>query len=581
MVLTPIRIGLSILLTVGFFSGLTTWAGPRGSGTRVSEVTFSNADYKLLDTFEAHRLTKADEVFGKGDYRRAISEYDAFVLEFPQSKALAYALLRKARCLHLDNKRFEAIKAYREVLEYFPNVVNYAAPALFYTGQAHWENSDNDKAVAAWAQMAADKEYNQHPLGAVAFNELGDHLMQQNKVEDAARYYQLVAVNFRTVNPAAANAAIEQAVRYFVRVKMDEPALREFYKTVKTFDGQPRAVEGEVAASRDYWDRVMGAVRRHAQFAVDQAALKDRYYRTWADAMEGKFAAWDDFQVEIAGLRLASERDEAKWTQRLDKQFSQFQKAGDNTRVMKWMQLFKENKAKVAEYYAKLEFGKMSNAQLIDLLRMAYGDLKDPSMGQSVFNRIPLAQLSDAEKVDLARSLARVAPDLMKSVCMSIQDRELGQFELLSFYAGLRDDKNALPLADALGGSTTYASKVSIIKADLLFTIGQYEKAISAYQVCDNPPKNFWRIAECYEKLGKLEQAIGQLREVEGFFKDCNAEAAFRIASVYQRAGQRDHYIAALRAVLKKYPKSGQSSSAHQELEKLGVRIGGGVDAGE
>jgi len=557
------------------------WAGPKAKGVKVGEVTYANQDYKLLDTFEAHRLTKADEVFAKGDYKRAISEYDSFVLEFPQSKALAYALLRKARCLHLDNKRFEAIKVYREVLEYFPNVVNYAAPALFFSGQAHWENSDNDKAVAAWAQMAADKEYSRHPLGAVAFNELGDYLMQQNKTEDAARYYQLVAVNFRTVNPAAANYAIEQAVRYFVRVKMDEPALREFYKTVKTFDGNPKAIEGEVEANRDYWNRVMGSVRRYAQFPADQAALKDRYYRSWADAMEGKFTAWDDFQVDIAGLRLESERDVAKWTQRLDKQFSQFQKTGDNTRVMKWMQLFKENKAKVVEYYGKLEFGRMSNAQLIDLLRMAYGDLKDPSMGQSVFNRIPLSQLPDAEKAGLARWLARAAPDLVKPVCLSIQDKELGQFELLTFYAGVRDDKNALPLADALGGSPTYAAKVALIKADLLFTIGRYEKAIPAYQVCDNPPKNLWRIAECYEKLGKLEQAIGQLREVENFFKDYSAEAAIRIASVYHRAGQRVQYIAALRAVMKKYPKSGPSSSAHEELEKLGVQTGGGVDAGE
>ena len=34
-----------------------------------------------------------------------------------------------------------------------------------------------------------------------------------------------------------------------------------------------------------------------------------------------------------------------------------------------------------------------------------------------------------------------------------------------------------------------------------------------------------------------------------------------------------------LRMVLKKYPKSGQSSEAHQRLEKLGVRIGGAIDA--
>ena len=68
---------------------------------------------------------------------------------------------------------------------------------------------------------------------------------------------------------------------------------------------------------------------------------------------------------------------------------------------------------------------------------------------------------------------------------------------------------------------------------------------------------------------------------MENFFKAFNSEAALRIAHVYGRAGQRELCIAALRAVLKKYPKSGQSSSAHEELEGLGVRIGGGVNTDE
>jgi hypothetical protein len=33
--------------------------------------------------------------------------------------------------------------------------------------------------------------------------------------------------------------------------------------------------------------------------------------------------------------------------------------------------------------------------------------------------------------------------------------------------------------------------------------------------------------------------------------------------------------------VLKKYPKSGESSQAHQRLEEMGLPIGGGVDAEE
>ena len=38
-------------------------------------------------------------------------------------------------------------------------------------------------------------------------------------------------------------------------------------------------------------------------------------------------------------------------------------------------------------------------------------------------------------------------------------------------------------------------------------------------------------------------------------------------------------YVQALRAVLKKYPESNESKEAHVELEKAGVKMGGGIDA--
>ena len=74
------------------------------------------------------------------------------------------------------------------------------------------------------------------------------------------------------------------------------------------------------------------------------------------------------------------------------------------------------------------------------------------------------------------------------------------------------------------------------------------------------------------------DQAIRQ-NLTPDFFKDRAPEAALRIAYIQRDAGRKPQFVAQLRAVLKKYPKSSQSSQAHQELEKLGVRIGGGVDA--
>jgi tetratricopeptide (TPR) repeat protein len=223
----------------------------------------------------------------------------------------------------------------------------------------------------------------------------------------------------------------------------------------------------------------------------------------------------------------------------------------------------------------------MSAAQLIDLMKAAYDDFADAGMGRSVYNRLPFNSLTDGQKAELGKYFWKKAPDQAKDLFMMMADKEAGKMELLRCYAQDRNLKEGLPLAEDLTKSPVFSKEALQVKADLLFAGKLYDKAIPAYQMVDNPPANLWKIADCYVGLGKIEAAVGQLREVENFFRQYNAEAALRIAHVYGRAGMRDQQIAALRNVLKKYPKSGQSSSAHQELEKMGVRIGGGVDANE
>jgi RNA polymerase sigma-70 factor (ECF subfamily) len=88
-------------------------------------------------------------------------------------------------------------------------------------------------------------------------------------------------------------------------------------------------------------------------------------------------------------------------------------------------------------------------------------------------------------------------------------------------------------------------------------------------------------LEKCLAKLGKLEPAVAQLREVENFFTDVAPEAALRTAYLYRDAGIKEKYVRSLRGVLKRYPKSGESSQAHQRLEEMGLPIGGGVDAEE
>jgi Na+-translocating ferredoxin:NAD+ oxidoreductase RnfC subunit len=91
-------------------------------------------------------------------------------------------------------------------------------------------------------------------------------------------------------------------------------------------------------------------------------------------------------------------------------------------------------------------------------------------------------------------------------------------------------------------------------------------------------PDNLWAIVRCYKAMRQLAPAVTQLVEIENFVVAQAAKARLAIAHTYNEFGQRPQYEAELRIVMKKYPKSDESSQAHRELEALGVKIGGGEE---
>ena len=231
------------------------------------------------------------------------------------------------------------------------------------------------------------------------------------------------------------------------------------------------------------------------------------------------------------------------------------------------------------DYYNKLVFEKMSNAQIRTLMAILFDAAGDGKMATNVFGRIRLDQMSDEERTSLAHYLYRKNGLLVMRVCATFEDQELGHAELLRYYHAARDAKKGVPQADKVAPFPRFAQEALFNKAQLLHWSKQFRPAIAAYHQADCPPANLWGIADCFAKLGQLEQAVAQLREVEALFSDHAPEAALRIARLYKQAGKQKLCIAAFRAVLKKYPKSRQSSSAHEELERMGIKIGGGVDA--
>lgn len=550
------------------------------AGLKAQELALSAADFAKLDTFEGHSLQRADKVFGDKQYRQAIAEYEAFLLEFARSAATPYAIYRKGRSQQLDNKRFEAIKTFDEVLDYFPDDIPYAAAALFQIGQSHWDNGNIVEALKAWARLADDEDYRKQPLAAGAVNRLADALREQGKPAEAARYYWQTAVEFRKSNGDAARHAITYLVYFYIRTQPDVKKLREFYDQVLSFEHNPRAPE-----DGNFWWSVIENVRLRSQFPADKAEDRVRYFRYWTDQMANKHPAWDDFQIARIEFLLQADGDAAKWFERIDQQFDEHQKPDDFGRIVKWMQVLAAHPEKVKAYYAKLDFAKMSYDQINNLLRVCFDQIRNNEMADVVFQRLPLDKISDDQRYHLARYLWHKGQRHVETVCGSMADPDRGQMEILRYYnwrcwnSGYFEDKY-LTLAEAMTKVPAVASEAFWMKAEILQRRSRWSEAVAAYLASERVPGSLWRIVDCLLADKKADQALAQLQEIENFFKNEASKAALRIAYVHRDAGRQPQYAASLRSVLKKYPQSAESSAAHLELEKLGLtRIGGGMDA--
>ena len=569
------------------------------SVTSGNETSLAKEERAALDTFEGVSIDRADKVFAARDWPRAVAEYDAFLVQFPESKVTPYAILLKGRALQQAQKRFEAAKVYEEVLDFFPDDVKYAAAALFRIGECHMQNGDVSKAMKAWLELSEDSDYVKQPLGAPALNGLAENFIKQGKADEGIARYEQVAVEFRSSNPDAARAAIARVLPYHVRSKPDLKKLRDFYVAVKTFEHGPRTPGEDIATDGAFWRDVRQVISQNSGFSDVQKDQRDAFFRYWVGQMQDKLPASDDQQIAIADYIRVYEGDAAAWAQRLDKQFVDHQKEGNHGRIIRWVGLFSGagDKAKADEYYRKLDFAKMSNADVLALVYAIVVNKGDVGLAGNTFGKLKLAEMTDGDKQNVCnwmrdRWQLPGTRDLAIRACLGFNDATKGKMAALRYlhwrchphhhhFRTETDTSEGLALAAEMQKVPDTAKEAFSLGGNLLQWTGKYEEAIKAYQQADSPPQTLFWTAECLAKLGRLEPAVSQLREVENFFKDRAPEAALAVAYLYRDAGIKEKYVRSLRGVLKKYPKSGESSQAHQRLEEMGLPIGGGVDAEE
>ena len=547
------------------------------------EILYPGEAFAKLDTFEGVNLEDADKLFIAKDFNGAYAAYKAYSFEFPKSKALPYVQLRLGRCLHLLDKRNAAIKAYQDVVDYFPDDVAYAAAALFHIGQCHGQNGEAEKQTAVWARMVKDDGYVTQPNSGTALIHLGTEMQKLGKHGEAAEYQWRTAVAFLKTNPPAAEAARRAVIQHYAVRSPDHEKLKEFFIAASGFNGDGRNTDKPEEDAR-YWSTVL----QTALEKNEDAAAREKSCAYWTAKMGARFTDNDDLRRLWCDAALVHEKAPAGWQARMEKQFAV--KPATIDRVVQWCGYLKPDPAYRSAFFAKQTkpmLASMKPAELMELMAKLLHPHQMHEEAQLVMRAVRTDGMTDEEVKRFAMLAAgyQTEEEVLRHLAR-IKDKLFATKARFDYYIS-RSHRNppymekALTEIPELLKSPQYADGLTWTKATLLQGLGRHEEAIEAFRAANKQPDSTWEIAQCLRAMKQYDQAIKTISELESLGGPIASRASLEVANIYLTSGDKAREVGQLRTVLRRYPKTGESAAAHDRLESYGVALVGGESEAE
>ena len=542
------------------------------------EVLYPSDDFAKLDTFESIAVEDADKLFIKKDYPGAYAAYKAYSIEFAQGKALPYVLLRMGRCLHLAGKRNTAIKAYQDVVDYFPNDVRYAAAALYYIGQCHEQNGNEDKALATWAKMVKDKSYVAQANSGTALTKLAEAMQKRGNYNEAAEYQWRTAVAFRESNRQAAEAARKSVEYHYVVRSPNQEKLLAFCNEVGGFGWRQNIDKPE--ESPTYWRHVLG-LALDTRHGLEDAKRID-VARYWDSQLGDRFVEDDDLRVRWFNARLAHDKDLEAWAKRMDEQFKR--QPVTIKRVKSWLSYYGSYPKLRAAFYKThgepLVSG-LSTDEKIALLSHLRHPHRMHDEARGVLAAVRTNGMDDQKIAQFAGYVAEYeGEDAFLLTVNKMKDKTFAARTRFNYYysrahRNRENQDKALAEVPVLSKSPDHAQDIVWPHATLMQWQGEYEQAIKLYKAANRQPQSTWAIIDCQLAMKQHAKAIQLCEELYSIPSEA-AKACFKIADIYRVAGDKGKEVQQLQLVLRRHEGTRESSEAHQRLEKYGVKIIGG-----
>jgi tetratricopeptide (TPR) repeat protein len=584
---------------------------------------------RQMTVFQRSQYDKALSLLKKGETEAAVNEFDKFLTQFKGSPATGFVLYQKAFSSYWGMNRFQAIKQFNEVLDFFPSDLPAASPALFYMGLAHIENGDIANGMKLFKEMVDDEDYKKDPLAAKALLHLSTNAVKNKDIPLAVALWKRAASEYSsrmrywhfrgTDNDSGCDAENNLLLYFFWRDAYGE--FLPLSDAWNTFDWKlaksALSPSPSVAKGEDMWGARRTVKRIDLLVAWISPISPHEFY---LDISRNDPAANELLQGD---QKKEMKRPKLLMFMKQPATQAVYKKAGMRTAYNRHMIMVlgpgKASSLKpfiedlLAEAKEVVQEAKANPKEPVDMFRFSKAIAKIP-VGDGVQTAAyRLAEVYKSLPTETQRSvaihdLAMVMPNkvIWDAIVSQIPHRGVQLWDIHLMYAqqwmfgknisgeGRKKSMKCLDeidtmdkkMLDEINEITRRSHYIRLVvkkdlprhRGDLLQLMGQYKKAIAAYRQWDTPGSGLGSIVQCYRKLGDQKKVIETLSEIQNMFPESAAKAAWDKARYYLKPmGDKKMAAASARYIMKAYPSTEYASKAHQMLEDLGLKSGGGV----